>query len=69
MIIDDFTRDEDNQVWAICGADKVHLSFEYIAAHKPQVGDEIVQEEPKAEEPQVEEVKVEEAVAETPPQE
>jgi hypothetical protein len=59
MIIDDFTRDEDNQIWAICGADKVHLSAEYIAAHKPQVGDEIVQEEPK----------VEEAVAETPPQE
>ncbi|CAB4175818.1 hypothetical protein UFOVP996_33 [uncultured Caudovirales phage] len=59
MIIDDFTRDEENQVWAICGADKVHLSAEYIAAHKPQVGDEIVQEEPK----------VEEAVAEAPPQE
>ena len=57
MIIDDFTRDEENQIWAICGTDKVQLSAEYIAAHKPQVGDEIVQEEPKVEEAPAEEPK------------
>jgi hypothetical protein len=57
MIIDDFTRDEENQIWAICGKDKVQLSAEYIAAHKPQVGDEIVQEEPKVEEAPAEEPK------------
>ena len=50
MIIDDIVRDEQNEIWAICGADKVHLSAEYVAAHKPQVGDELVQEEPKVEE-------------------
>ena len=50
MIIDDIIRDEQNEIWAICGADKVHLSAEYVAAHKPQVGDELVQEEPKVKE-------------------
>jgi hypothetical protein len=48
MIIDDFKRDEDNNVIAICGKKEVPLSSEYIAINKPQVGDEIVKEEPVA---------------------
>jgi hypothetical protein len=50
MIIDDIIRDEQNEIWAICGKDKVHLTAEYVAAHKPQVGDELVEEEPKTSE-------------------
>jgi hypothetical protein len=46
MIIDDFIRNEENQVVAICGTEQVVLTAEYIAAHKPQVGDEIVTEAP-----------------------
>ena len=57
MIIDDIIRDEQNEIWAICGKEKVHLSADYVAAHKPQVGDEIVQEEPKVEEAPAEEPK------------
>jgi len=49
MIIDDFKRDEDNNVIAICGKKEVPLSFEYIAINKPQVGDEIVKAEPVVE--------------------
>lgn len=52
MIIDDIIRDEQNEIWAICGEDKFHLSAEYVAAHKPQVGDELVQDEPKTETPE-----------------
>lgn len=48
MIIDDFKRDEANQVIAICGKKEVPLTAEYIATHKPQIGDEIVKEEPTA---------------------
>ena len=44
MIIDDFFRDEQNEVWVVCGDKKVHLTAEYIAAHKPQIGDEVVEE-------------------------
>jgi hypothetical protein len=51
MIIDDFIRNEENQVVAICGDEKVVLTAEYIAAHKPQIGDEIVKEEPAVEAP------------------
>lgn len=55
MIIDDFVRDEANEIYAVCGDEKVHLTAEYIATYKPQVGDELVQEEPKqAEEPKEE---------------
>lgn len=50
MIIDSFERDADNQIWAICGTDKVQLSAEYIAKHKPQEGDEIVEETAEAKE-------------------
>ena len=49
MIIDDFIRDEENQVVAICGKKQVVLTAEYIAINKPQVGDEIVKEEPVVE--------------------
>jgi hypothetical protein len=49
MIIDDFIRNEDNQVVAICGKKQVVLTTEYIATHKPQIGDEIVKEEPVVE--------------------
>ena len=51
MIIDDFKRNEANEVVAICGEKEIVLSAEYIAAHKPQIGDELIIEEPKAEEP------------------
>ena len=57
MIIDDIIRDEQNEIWAICGDEKVHLSSEYVAAHKPQVGDELVVAEPKIEEVPAEETK------------
>jgi hypothetical protein len=46
MIIDDFVRDEQNEVWAICGDQKIHLDAAYIVANKPQIGDEIAQAEP-----------------------
>jgi hypothetical protein len=51
MIIDDFIRNEENQVVAICGKKQVVLTAEYIATHKPQIGDEIVKEEPVVETP------------------
>jgi hypothetical protein len=46
MIIDDFIRNEQDQVVAICGKKQVVLTAEYIATYKPQIGDEIVIEEP-----------------------
>jgi hypothetical protein len=49
MIIDDFIRNEENQVVAICGETQVVLTAEYIAINKPQIGDEIVKEEPVVE--------------------
>jgi len=51
MIIDDIVRDEQNEIWAICGDEKIHLTAEYVAANKPQIGDEIVAAEPVAEAP------------------
>jgi hypothetical protein len=62
MIIDDFVRDEQNEVWAICGDQKVHLDASYLAINKPQVGDEIAQAEPEV----VQEVVIEEPVVEQP---
>lgn len=50
MIIEDIVRDEQNEIWAVCGKDKVHLSADYVVANKPQIGDELVLEtveEPK----------------------
>ena len=51
MIIDDFIRNEEDQVVAICGKKQVVLTAQYIATYKPQVGDEIVKEEPVVETP------------------
>jgi hypothetical protein len=50
MIIEAFERDSDNQIWAVEGEVKVLLHPEFIALHKPQVGDEIDHEniEPSA---------------------
>jgi len=47
MIIDAFIRDQDNNIIAICGKKQVPLDWAYIAENKPQVGDEIVETEPK----------------------
>jgi hypothetical protein len=41
MIIEAFERDSDNQIWAVEGEVKVLLHPEFVALHKPQVGDEI----------------------------
>ena len=46
MIIDDCKRDELNRVIAICDGKEYLLSEEYIVAHKPQVGDELIIETP-----------------------
>ena len=51
MIIDDFIRNEEDQVVAICGKKQVVLTAQYIATYKPQIGDEIVKEEPVVETP------------------
>ena len=49
MIIDDFKRNEANEVVAICGEKEVILPAEYVAKHKPDVGHEIVEAELSAE--------------------
>jgi hypothetical protein len=49
MIIDAFIRDQDQNVIAICGKKQVPLTWDYITEHKPQVGDEIVEDEPTVE--------------------
>ena len=59
MIIDDFKRNEANEVVAICGEKEVILPAEYVAKHKPDVGHEIVEEEPSAEVEAPAEAKVE----------
>jgi len=41
MIIEAFERDIENKIYAIEGELKVFLHDEYVAHHKPQVGDEI----------------------------
>ncbi|UOF77692.1 hypothetical protein [Caudoviricetes sp.] len=51
MKIDDFARNEQNEVVAICGDKQVVLSADYIAANKPQVGDEIESPAEEAESP------------------
>jgi len=44
MIIEAFERDSDNKIYAIEGELRVFLNDEYVAHHKPQVGDEIDQD-------------------------
>jgi hypothetical protein len=47
MKIVDFKRDENNAVVAILDDDSEKvLSSEYVAANKPQIGDELVEEAP-----------------------
>lgn len=41
MIIESFKRNEENEVVAVCGDKEIVLSEEYVAEHKPQVGDDI----------------------------
>jgi hypothetical protein len=50
MIIEEFVRDEANEIFAVVAGEKIHLTFEYVATHKPQIGDTLVEpEEPKTE--------------------
>ena len=46
MIIDAFIRDEQQNVIAICGDQQILLTWDYVVKHKPQVGDEIIEDEP-----------------------
>ena len=42
MIIEEFVRDEANEIYAVVAGEKIHLTNEYVVAHKPQVGDTLV---------------------------
>jgi hypothetical protein len=44
MIIEEFVRDEANEIFAIVAGEKIHLTTEYVATHKPQIGDTLVEE-------------------------
>jgi len=44
MIIEDFVRDEANEIFAIVAGEKIHLTNEYVVKHKPQIGDTLVEE-------------------------
>jgi hypothetical protein len=47
MKIVDFKRDEQNQIIVVLDDDSEKvLSFDYVAQHKPQVGDELIEEAP-----------------------
>ena len=43
MIIEEFVRDEANEIFAIVAGEKIHLTVEYVATHKPQIGDTLVE--------------------------
>ena len=43
MIIEEFVRDEANEIYAVVAGEKIHLTNEYVVAHKPQVGDTLVE--------------------------
>ena len=43
MIIEEFVRDEANEIFAIVAGEKIHLTTEYVVAHKPQIGDTLVE--------------------------
>jgi hypothetical protein len=53
MIIEEFVRDEANEIYAIVAGEKIHLTTDYVVAHKPQIGDTLVEEtvEVEVEEP------------------
>jgi hypothetical protein len=42
MIIEEFVRDEANEIYAVVAGEKIYLTAEYVVAHKPQVGDTLV---------------------------
>lgn len=44
MIIEEFVRDEANEIYAVVAGEKIHLTAEYVATHKPQIGDTLVEE-------------------------
>lgn len=44
MIIEEFVRDEANEIFAVVAGEKIHLTNEYVVKHKPQVGDTLVEE-------------------------
>jgi hypothetical protein len=44
MIIEEFVRDEDNEIYAVVAGEKIHLTNDYVVAHKPQIGDTLVEE-------------------------
>lgn len=47
MKIVDFKRDAENRIVVVLDDDSEQvLSFEYVAQHKPQVGDELIEEAP-----------------------
>lgn len=54
MIIEDFVRDENNEIYAIVAGEKHHLTLDYVTTHKPQIGDSLVSEEPVVETPATE---------------
>jgi hypothetical protein len=43
MIIEEFVRDEANEIYAVVAGEKIHLTTEYVVTHKPQVGDTLVE--------------------------
>ena len=44
MIIEEFVRDEANEIYAIVAGEKIHLTADYVVVHKPQIGDTLVEE-------------------------
>jgi hypothetical protein len=56
MIIEDFVRDEANEIYAVVAGEKIYLTNDYVVAHKPQIGDTLVDDTVVDEEP-VEETK------------
>jgi len=44
MIIEDFVRDEANEIYAVVAGEKIHLTTEYVVTHKPPIGDTLVEE-------------------------
>lgn len=58
MIIEDFVRDEANEIYAVVAGKKIHLTADYVVAHKPQIGDTLIEQAIEIE-PPVEEAKTE----------
>lgn len=58
MIIEEFVRDEANEIYAVVAGEKIHLTTDYVVAHKPQIGDTLIEQAIEIETP-VEEAKTE----------